>query len=42
MVRRIGWEGGKRKYIKVESGVPHNPKPTTERGKRRRKAKQEK
>jgi len=32
-------QGGKYKYIVANSGVPHNPEPRTERGKRRRKAK---
>lgn len=38
MVRRDGWDnhvGGKRKYLHVESGVQHNPKPRTARGERR-------
>jgi hypothetical protein len=39
MIRRDGWNGSKRKYIKVDSGVEHNPAPRTERGKRRRAAK---
>lgn len=40
MIVRDGWGGnGKRKYLKADSGVEHNPDPKTERGKRRRKEK---
>jgi hypothetical protein len=36
MVRRNGnMQGGKRDYIRVDSGAKHSPPPTTERGKRR-------
>jgi hypothetical protein len=41
MTRRDGWDGNKRKYIRIDSGVPHNPDPTTPRGWRRREKKQE-
>ena len=35
MVRRNGWEDGKRKYIRVNSGAKHNPPPSTPRGRLR-------
>lgn len=41
MKRRSGMNGGKRTYIVIDSGVRHNPPPSTERGKRRRARKME-
>lgn len=42
IIRKGANSNGERSFVSISTGIPHNPRPRTERGKRRQKLREQK